>query len=129
MFSPRELQILISGTPNPIDLEDLKKHTNYSGGYSDTHPAIKCFWKVVAEFSETEKRQLLKFVTSCSRPPLLGFKNLHPPFCIHFAGKEDRLPSSSTCMNLLKLPEYIEKETLKSKLLYAITSGVGFELS
>ena len=25
---------------------------------------------------------LLQFVTSCSRPPLLGFKHLHPPFTI-----------------------------------------------
>lgn len=129
MFAPRELQILISGTLNPVDLEDLRKHTNYSGGYADDHPAIKCFWKVVDEFNDTQRRQLLKFVTSCSRPPLLGFKNLHPPFCIHFAGREDRLPTSSTCMNLLKLPEFIEKETMKQKLLYAVESEVGFELS
>lgn len=26
---------------------------------------------------------LLKFVTSCSRAPLLGFKHLHPAFTIH----------------------------------------------
>ncbi|KAI1289304.1 Ubiquitin-protein ligase E3C [Halotydeus destructor] len=129
MFSPRELQILISGTPNPIDIDDLRKYTNYSGGYSEAHPVIKAFWKVVSEFDEKQRRQLLKFVTSCSRPPLLGFKNLHPPFCIHYAGKDDRLPTSSTCMNLLKLPEYIEKETLRQKVLYAIESGVGFELS
>lgn len=32
------------------------------------------FWRVVSEFTDTQKRQLLKFVTSCSRPPLLGFK-------------------------------------------------------
>lgn len=53
------------------------------------HPTIARFWDVLAEFDETQRRQLLKFVTSCSRPPLLGFKNLHPPFCVHFAGKED----------------------------------------
>lgn len=129
MFSPGELQTLISGAQLPIDIEDLKKHTNYSGAYSESHSVIKCFWKVVSEFEDTQRRQLLKFVTSCSRPPLLGFKDLYPPFCIHSAGKEDRLPTSSTCMNLLKLPEFIEKETMKAKILYAIESGVGFELS
>lgn len=129
MFSPKELQVLISGAPTPIDLEDLKINTKYSGGYEESHPVIKCFWRVVNEFNETQRRQLLKFVTSCSRPPLLGFKDLQPPFCIQFAGREERLPTSSTCMNLLKLPEYLEKEALKSKLLYAIESGVGFELS
>lgn len=45
-----------------------------AGGYSPTHPVIKIFWEVVESFSDEEKRKLLKFVTSCSRPPLLGFK-------------------------------------------------------
>lgn len=35
---------------------------------------IKVFWRVVEGFTDEEKRKLLKFVTSCSRPPLLGFK-------------------------------------------------------
>lgn len=129
MFDPRELQILISGAQIPIDIEDLKAHTNYSGGYSPTHPTIEAFWKVVEDFDEKRRRQLLKFVTSCSRPPLLGYRDLHPPFCIQFAGKEDRLPTASTCMNLLKLPEFNDPNVLMQKLLYAIESGAGFELS
>ena len=32
-------------------------------------------------------------------------------------------------MNLLKLPKYKDKETLKKKLTYAVMSGAGFELS
>jgi len=41
----------------------------------------------------------------------------------------NRLPTSSTCFNLLKLPNYQKKSTLKEKLRYAITSNTGFELS
>lgn len=44
------------------------------GGYSANHPVIQIFWEVVESFTDDEKRKLLKFVTSCSRPPLLGFK-------------------------------------------------------
>lgn len=44
------------------------------GGYAADHPVIKIFWRVVESFTDDEKRKLLKFVTSCSRPPLLGFK-------------------------------------------------------
>jgi len=44
------------------------------GGYAPDHPVIVMFWQVVEEFTDHQKRQLLKFVTSCSRPPLLGFK-------------------------------------------------------
>ena len=36
LFSQGELQVLVSGAPVPIDLDDLKMHTNYRGGMS--HP-------------------------------------------------------------------------------------------
>lgn len=82
---------------------------------------------------------LLKFVTSCPRQPLLGFGQLHPHFGIAQvfpydpnatgAEQEPRLPTAATCMNLLKLPCYDSKHTLREKLLYAITSESGFELS
>lgn len=129
MFNNKELQVLISGAQIPVDVNDLKLHTNYTGGYAPDHPTITAFWKVVNEFNDQQKSQLLKFVTSCSRPPLLGFKELDPPFCIQHAGSVDRLPTSSTCMNLLKLPEFPDEKTLREKLLYAIQAGAGFELS
>uniref|UniRef100_A0A4W2HZX2 HECT-type E3 ubiquitin transferase n=1 Tax=Bos indicus x Bos taurus TaxID=30522 RepID=A0A4W2HZX2_BOBOX len=130
MFDQQEIQVLISGAQVPISLEDLKSFTNYSGGYSAEHPVIKVFWRVVEGFTDEEKRKLLKFVTSCSRPPLLGFKELYPAFCIHNGGSDlERLPTASTCMNLLKLPEFQDEALLRSKLLYAIECAAGFELS
>ena len=58
------------------------------------------------------------------------FQDLFPAFCIHSAGQEvDRLPTASTCMNLLKLPAFQDAATMRSKLLYALESGAGFELS
>lgn len=74
MFDQQELQVLISGAAIPIDIEDLKQYTNYSGGYTAEHPVIRMFWKIVENFTDEQKRQLLKFITSCSRAPLLGFK-------------------------------------------------------
>jgi len=88
--------------------------------------------------SGEEQAELLKFVTSCSRQPLLGFSQLNPAFCIqqvptHQPGDPEsaapRLPSAATCMNLLKLPKYETTEQLKEKLLYAIKFHSGFELS
>ncbi|XP_076044121.1 ubiquitin-protein ligase E3C isoform X2 [Oratosquilla oratoria] len=129
MFDWRELQMLISGASAPVDIKDLKNNTVYSGSYNEEHPTIKAFWEVVCNFNEKQRRQLLKFVTSCSRPPLLGFKDLQPAFCIQPVADEVRLPTAATCMNLLKLPQYPHVEVLREKLLYAITSGAGFELS
>uniref|UniRef100_A0A8C0SIR8 Ubiquitin-protein ligase E3C n=1 Tax=Canis lupus familiaris TaxID=9615 RepID=A0A8C0SIR8_CANLF len=115
MFDQQEIQVLISGAQVPISLEDLKSFTNYSGGYSADHPVIKVFWRVVEGFTDEEKRKLLKFVTSCSRPPLLGFKELYPAFCIHNGGSDlERLPTASTCMNLLKLPEFYDETLLRN---------------
>lgn len=130
MFDQQEIQVLISGAQVPICLDDLRSFTNYSGGYSADHPVIKIFWRVVENFTDEEKRKLLKFVTSCSRPPLLGFKELYPAFCIHNGGSDlERLPTASTCMNLLKLPEFYDENLMRSKLLYAIECAAGFELS
>jgi ubiquitin-protein ligase E3 C len=87
-----ELQVLIGGASVPIDLSDLKSHVLYEGGFQEEHPTIKAFWAVVNGFGDEDRRQLLKFVTSCARPPLLGFGALTPTFCIRNAGEEeDRL--------------------------------------
>lgn len=39
------------------------------------------------------------------------------------------LPSASTCYNTLKLPNYRRASHLRKKLVYAIQSNSGFELS
>ncbi|KAK2990179.1 hypothetical protein RJ640_014631 [Escallonia rubra] len=112
MFNEHELQLLISGSVDGFDIDDLRSFTNYAGGYNSEHYVIDMFWEVLKEFSVENQRKFLKFVTGCSRGPLLGFKHLEPTFCIQRAAGNaseealDRLPTSATCMNLLKLPPY-----------------------
>ncbi|KAI8982004.1 hypothetical protein BDF20DRAFT_905697 [Mycotypha africana] len=141
LFSPLELQRVLSGEKTDIDLEDLRKHTIYENGYFERHPVIRSFWQILSEFSAAEKRSFLKFTTGCPNPPLGGFEYLQPPFTIRMvspdavATKNDgtnvlkslfklnsnklgRLPSSSTCFNLLKLPAYTKKSLLKEKISY-----------
>lgn len=155
MFSAPELQKLISGDNRDIDIDDLRRHTQYYGGYHNNHRVINWLWDIVEhDFDVHERSLFLKFVTSCSKPPLLGFSNLEPPFsirCVEVSDDQDtgdtvgsvlkgffnirkkdpigRLPTSSTCFNLLKLPNYQKKSTLREKLKYAIHSNTGFELS
>uniref|UniRef100_A0A095CAC7 HECT-type E3 ubiquitin transferase n=1 Tax=Schistosoma haematobium TaxID=6185 RepID=A0A095CAC7_SCHHA len=157
MFSPSELQTLISGDSSSMDIDDLKQHTRYSGGFHSNHRVIRWLWDILRrDFDDRERSLFLKFVTSCSRPPLLGFANLEPPFCIrcvHYTNEDQdvgdtlgsvlkgflgvvgrreevsRLPTASTCFNLLKLPNYSSRSALKEKLRYAINSHAGFELS
>ncbi|OAL52430.1 hypothetical protein IQ07DRAFT_562955 [Pyrenochaeta sp. DS3sAY3a] len=135
MFNQSELQTLISGTRTSIDVEDLRRNTSYGGTYvigddNLEHPTIQLFWKIMREMSDDERRAVLKFVTSTPRAPLLGFGTLNPRFSIRDAGgDQERLPSTSTCVNLLKLPMYRDEGVLKKKLLYSIFSGAGFDLS
>ncbi|KAI4369501.1 hypothetical protein MLD38_017936 [Melastoma candidum] len=135
MFNEHELQLLISGSLDSLDVDDLRSHTNYAGGYHSEHYVIEIFWDVLKGFSPENQKKFLKFVTGCSRGPLLGFKNLEPSFCIQRAAGSatdealDRLPTSATCMNLLKLPPYRSKEQLETKLMYAISADAGFDLS
>lgn len=80
MFSNKEFQVLISGAEIPVDIDDLRTHTRYGGDFGPDHATIKHFWNVLKQFDDLQRRQLLKFVTSCSRPPLLGFKVLDKLF-------------------------------------------------
>jgi ubiquitin-protein ligase E3 C len=135
MFNQHELQTLIGGTSKAIDVSDLRKNTIYGGLYvigddGLEHPTVEMFWNVMANFDDTERRAVLKFVTSTPRAPLLGFSSLNPAFSIRDGGTDEtRLPSTSTCVNLLKLPRYSNERMLKEKLLTAVNSGAGFDLS
>ncbi|KAK4643321.1 ubiquitin-protein ligase (E3) [Podospora bellae-mahoneyi] len=135
MFNQNELQRLVGGDSGAIDVDDLRRNTVYSGPYQigddgQEHETVKLFWEVMEEFGDEERREVLQYVTSTPRAPLLGFSQLFPRFTIGYGGQdEDRLPSASTCINLLKLPRYSRKGVLREKLLYAVKSGAGFDLS
>lgn len=135
MFNQVELQRLVGGDSSQIDLEDLRQNTIYGGVYvvgddGLEHETVRMFWRVMAGLEDSQRREVLKFVTSTPRAPLLGFSQLSPRFSIRDGGSEvERLPSASTCVNLLKLPLYKDEETLREKLLLAVSSGAGFDLS
>lgn len=113
MFNQQELQIVLGGASVPIDLNDLRSHTVLAG-FMEHDATVKNFWKALESFDNALRMKFVKFVTSCSRPPLLGFKELVPQFCLRNAGvDQERLPTSSTCVNLLKLPNYPTYQILR----------------
>lgn len=140
MFNQKELQWLIGGDDSELDLIDLRRNTDLGGIYQrgddpQDHPTIELFWAVLKEMDDKDRREVLRFATSTPRAPLLGFSNLNPRFSIRDStndeGRHDlnRLPTSSTCVNQLKLPPYTSKAQMREKLLYAARSGAGFDLS
>lgn len=154
LFSPAEFNLLLGGgggaDGSGFDVEDLRAHTEYGGGYSASSRPVKLFWDVMRELPAADRAAVLRFVTASGRAPLGGFRHLTPPFTIRPAGVASSsgagaargalaavglakdvalLPSASTCFCLLKLPPYATKKGLRDKLLYAARSGAGFELS
>ncbi|KAL7987870.1 hypothetical protein Chor_006789 [Crotalus horridus] len=128
MFIPPSLELLLSGMPE-IDVNDWIKNTEYTSGYERDDPVIQWFWEVVEELTQEERVLLLQFVTGSSRVPHGGFAHIMggsglQNFTIAAVPyTPNLLPTSSTCINMLKLPEYPKKEILKDRLLVALHCG------
>lgn len=61
LFSTTELQRLISGDTSPLDLKDLRRNTQYFGGFHDSHRVVSWLWDILAkDFTEEERRLFLK---------------------------------------------------------------------
>ncbi|XP_016420884.1 probable E3 ubiquitin-protein ligase HERC4 isoform X2 [Sinocyclocheilus rhinocerous] len=126
LFQPSELQAMVIGNTN-YDWKELEKSTEYKGEYWADHPTIKIFWEVFHELPLEKKKQFLLFLTGSDRIPILGMKSLVLVIQPTGGGKH-YFPVAHTCFNLLDLPKYTNKETLKEKLLHAIEHTQGFNL-
>lgn len=61
LFSAPELQKLISGDADDIDLQDLRRHVQYYGGFHNSHRVINWLWEVLDhDFTAEERRLFLK---------------------------------------------------------------------
>ena len=77
IFNDRELNMLLSGAQKSMDVKDLVKHSQYKNGFSSSSKQVKWFWKLVEkDMNDDDRSKMLKFVTSCPRPPLMGFASL-----------------------------------------------------
>ena len=124
-FHYRELEMLICGS-QVLDFHELEAHTKYDG-LSKNDQVVRWFWEVAHQFSESQKRLLLSFATGSDRSPVGGLKDLG--FVIAKAGGEPgRLPTASTCFNVLLLPLYASKDDLERALLLALDNAEGFGL-
>ena len=118
LFAAHELQKIISGDDRGLDVPSFKATMQYAAGYHPSQSIIQWFWEIVEkDLTQDQQCKLLKFMTSCSRQPLLGFNSLEPAPCIQQIRlpetlflqdpvdilKRAPLPTSSTCMNLLKV--------------------------
>lgn len=64
IVTSKELEVWVCGR-NIIDVELLKRHTQYGGqnegNYNENSPLIKMFWKFLNSLNEYEKQRFIKF--------------------------------------------------------------------
>jgi hypothetical protein len=58
MFSQQDVTDLLGSASLPIDLVDLRKHTDYEGVFNDAEATVTAFWKV-SVISVTPYRNLM----------------------------------------------------------------------
>lgn len=127
LFDEYELELLLSGIPE-IDVQDWKQNTTYIDCTAESN-AVKWFWETLEDFTEQEKVLMLQFVTGSSRLPYGGFSKLTggggpQKFTISLVPyTQDLLPTASTCINFLRLPDYPSKVLTKEKILVALQCG------
>ena len=52
---------MIAGDNVPLDMKDLRKHTQYYGGFHDSHRVVGWLWDILEkDFTEDEKGMFLK---------------------------------------------------------------------
>ncbi|CAF0824617.1 unnamed protein product [Adineta steineri] len=125
LFTGSELEEAVCGK-GEIDVELLKRNTNYGSAYSPDAPCIQRFWIVLGSmFTEEQKKLFLKFVWGrCTLPnsdedfttrfTINGFDITNGPV-------DGALPRSHTCSFALDLPEYSSTDVMYDRLNYAIT--------
>ncbi|CAM0135849.1 unnamed protein product [Umbelopsis sp. WA50703] len=124
LFRPEEIELLVRGSDEPLDIEQLRSQTEYHG-FEETDDTIEEFWKLFKDMQPTMQRKLLTFVTGSDRIPATGTARMR--FQITCGGTDcDRLPTAHTCFNQLILFRYTSAEKLKWMIELAITESQGF---
>jgi hypothetical protein len=127
LFTEEEVEQLICGV-REVDVELLKKCTDYEDGVDPDAPHVKAFWEVLEEMQAEERTDFLRFAWARSRMPAsakdfpMNFR-LQGPQGGAKEKPDDYLPHAQTCFFSLSLPQYSSKEILREKLLLAISNS------
>jgi hypothetical protein len=124
MFAWYELELRVCGRAE-IDIDLLKRNTEYDDDVSAEEPAIVWLWEVLEEFNHQQRCDFLRFVWARSHlpPTAAEFKQrfkIQSPVTDGARQTPDLyLPKAHTCFFSINLPRYSNKNTLREKLIYA----------
>ncbi|KAI1613385.1 hect domain ubiquitin protein ligase E3 [Exophiala viscosa] len=145
LFRPEEIELLVRGSDEPLDIASLRAVANYDGwpkseGPPEQQPQVVWFWDFFAKASPTNQRKILSFITGSDRIPAMGATNLVIRLQLLRIKEEtdglgrapkkpvERFPIARTCFNTLSIYKYNSREKLEHKLWMAVTGSEGFGL-
>ena len=73
-------KVLISGVRARLDVDDLRKHARYSGGYTPLDKTVRRFWKVLETLEAEDGEKFLRFVKKRTTPPVFVPTEYVTPF-------------------------------------------------
>ncbi len=129
LFRPEEIELLIRGSDEPLDVATLKTVAIYDGwgkeGDAAKEPVVGWFWDAFARANSKDQRKLLGFITASDRIPAMGTTSL--VIKIVCLGEDaERYPIARTCFNMLSLYRYRSREVLERRLWGAVRESEGF---
>ncbi|KIW09987.1 hypothetical protein PV08_11763 [Exophiala spinifera] len=145
LFRPEEIELLIRGSDEPLDIASLRAVATYEGwpkneGPPDKQPQVIWFWDFFGRASPGDQRKILTFITGSDRIPAMGATNLIIRIQLLRTKDEvdglgraprtsvERFPIARTCFNTLSLYRYSSRQKLEQKLWTAVTESEGFGL-
>ncbi|PWW77571.1 HECT-domain-containing protein [Tuber magnatum] len=131
LFRPEEIELLIRGSDEALDVSALKAVAIYdgwgSGNPAENDPIVKWFWSFFERITPKEQRMLLSFITGSDRIPAMGATNLIIKV-VCLGQDSNRFPVARTCFNQICLWRYRRREKLETLLWRAVTESEGFGL-
>ncbi|KAK0723137.1 hypothetical protein B0T26DRAFT_740165 [Lasiosphaeria miniovina] len=131
LFRPEEIELLVRGSDEPLDIGSLKVVAEYDGWGSadpaENEPTVKWFWDSFEQASPKDQRKLLLFITGSDRIPAMGAASL--TIRLACLGPEcGRYPTARTCFNTITLWRCSTRERLEHMLWMAVRESEGFGL-
>ncbi|MCJ1392434.1 putative E3 ubiquitin-protein ligase [Xylographa bjoerkii] len=134
LFRPEEIELLIRGSDEPLDVTTLRAVATYEGWgpwaaglNGEEDPVVGWFWDAFAGVELRWQRKILGFITGSDRIPAMGATSLTIKLsCL--GDNYERFPTARTCFNQLGLYKYRTRTEFQTKLWRAISESEGFGL-
>lgn len=131
LFRPEEIELLVRGSDEPLDVSSLKAVAVYENWGSvspgETEQVVAWFWEFFGSSKKADQRKILGFITGSDRIPAMGATSL--TIKLSCLGEDcERFPVARTCFNQVGLWRYGSRHKFEEKLWRAVVESEGFGL-